>query len=347
MSKLKNKLRAIQLPLLFSVFIFITLLISMMITFLIYLVLYKSGLIELGERKDPFLVLSAVCIITGTVFSIIFSRVPLAPLREIITATDRLAEGDFSARINLKIQISEFQKLNHSFNHMAQELESIELLRSDFVNNFSHEFKTPIVSIRGFAKMLKYEDLTREEREEYLDIIINESERLTELATNVLHLSRVENQTIIASKTSFNVSEQIRRIIVLLESRWVAKNIEITFDCDEIYLSGNEELLSQVWINLLDNAIKFSPDNSTIEIGMKKRQDIVTIYFQDQGRGMSEEEKVHIFDKFYQGDLSHATKGNGLGLTLAKRILELHEGSIKVAQTSSAGSTFEITLPVR
>lgn len=229
---------------------------------------------------------------------------------------------------------------------MAEELSSLELLRTDFVNNFSHEFKTPIASIRGFARILQREDLTEEERKEYLEIIADESERLTELATNVLNLSRIENQTILSSQTVFNCSEQIRRAIVLLEPKWSKKNQNIRLECDEVKIYANMELLEQVWINLLDNAIKFSPENSEIRLLIRKRPGYILVTVSDSGPGIEKEAEAHIFDKFYQGDTSHAVAGNGLGLAIVRKILELHEGSIRVAETGAYGTVFEVRLPV-
>lgn len=348
MNRLNKKLKKFQLTLIFVTIIFIIMTLTMLLIFTSVFILAHYGIIQLERsRYSVLILLAAFSIIIGTVISMFFSHIPLAPLQEIISAIDRLAKGDFSARIHIKGPADELLNINQSFNHMAEELGSLEMLRSDFVNNFSHEFKTPIVSIRGFAKMLKYDNLTKEEHDEYLDIIISESERLTELATNVLNLSRIENQTIITSKVYYNVSEQIRRVTALLEKRWAEKSIEISYDCDEIYLTGNEELLKQVWINMIDNAIKFSPENSVIEICIWHNEDNIIFTFTDQGTGMSEETQAHIFDKFYQGDNSHATKGNGLGLALVRKIIELHGGNIRVAQSTSKGTTFEICLPVK
>nr|WP_242841372.1 HAMP domain-containing sensor histidine kinase [Lachnoclostridium phytofermentans] len=335
-----------RLALLFAFIIFIIMLVTVTLLFGIFIVLSHYKMFESMSARaplTPIFLFAVVSVIIGTIISIIFSRIPLSPIREIISAADRLAEGDFSVRVKLKGP-QEFQKLNTSFNHMAEELESIEILRSDFINNFSHEFKTPIVSMRGFAKMLKYNDLTKEETDEYLDIIISESDRLAELATNVLNLSKIENQTIVTDKTRFNVSEQIRRVVVLLEKRWMEKNLEIAFDCEEIFLYGNEELLKQVWINLIDNAIKFSALNSIIDIQIIQNQEYVVITISDQGTGMSDDTKNRIFDKFYQGDTSHATKGNGLGLTIAKKIVELHDGKIQIIKSDQSGTSFEVNL---
>jgi signal transduction histidine kinase len=331
------------MALLFAVIIFILLVLTMLLLLLSIVALRRAGILSLDPTRIPFLLFALLSIIVGTVLAMVFSRIPLAPLREIISAFDRLAAGDFNARINLRGP-GELQNLNMSFNHMAEELDSIEMLRSDFVNNFSHEFKTPIVSVRGFAKILKYEALSEAERDEYLDIIISESERLAELATKVLNLSTVENQAIVTDKACFNGSEQLRRVIALLENTWTEKNIEVRFDCEDILFFGNEELLNQVWTNLIDNAVKFSPENTSIDIGIIKRPDAVVVSVSDQGVGISPETSAHIFDKFYQGNISHTAKGNGIGLTIAKRIVELHAGSISV-KSKAAGTTFTVELP--
>lgn len=343
MNKPHKRIKRYQLALLFAVVIFLILLLTMFLVGLGAFVLNRAGIIDIRPIRAPFFLFAIVSVIVGTMLALIFSRVPLAPMREIIDATDRLAKGDFTVRINLKGP-EEIHMLNTSFNHMAKELGSIEMLRSDFVNNFSHEFKTPIVSVRGFAKLLKHEDLSQEERDEYLDIIIGESDRLAELATNMLNLSKVENQAIVADKTRYNGSEQIRRVIALLEARWTQKDIEIRFDCAEVDFYGNEELLGQVWTNLIDNAIKFSPEHSVVTIGIRPRPDSVAVSVTDQGIGMGAETAERLFDKFYQGDTSHATKGNGIGLTLAKRIIELHGGEIS-AQSSGRETEFVVELP--
>lgn len=343
MRKPPPKIKRYQLALLFSVVIFCIITITMLFIFLVILLLQHFGIADADPGQVRLLPFALASVVIGTALALFTSHIPLAPFRETIAAVDRLAEGDFGARIHLKGP-DEIQKLNASFNHMAEELGSIEMLRSDFVNNFSHEFKTPIVSIRGFAKMLKYEDITEEEREEYLDIIISESERLAQLAANVLDLSKVENQTIITDKAHYNGSEQIRRIIALLESKWTEKNVEICFDTGEIDFWGNRELLNQVWTNLIDNAIKFSSPYTAIHIGIKQDAHLTLVTVCNQGTPLSEETRAHMYDKFYQGDTSHATQGNGIGLSLAKRIIELHEGTISV-KSKDKKTCFLVELP--
>ena len=344
MDKIEFSWRDVKLSLLFTLMMFVIMSITMAIVFLGTHILIHFGIVAkiMGERLPLFL-FCIVSIIVGTILAALFGHRPLGPLREIMSATDRIADGDYSVRIHLT-GLEEFKTLSDKFNHMAEEIGSVEMLRSDFVNNFSHEFKTPIVSIRGFAKALKWDDLTPEERAEYLDIIISESERLSDLSSNVLYLSKIENQSILTDKQHFNVSEQIRLVIALLDRKFADKHIEIHFDCDEFYIKGNREMLKQVWINLLDNAIKFSPDNGAVAIEIHQTSEHTVFRISDQGKGMSQETQARIFDKFYQGDLSHSTPGNGLGLSIVRKIVDLHDGSITI-NSSDRGSTFEVRLP--
>ena len=218
------------------------------------------------------------------------------------------------------------------------------MLRSDFVNSFSHEFKTPIVSILGFAKLLKRADIPPEKREEYLDIILGEATRLTDMADNVLSLSKIEKQAILTEVESFNLSEQIRTCVLLLEKKWELKKLEIDFNEYEYRCVANEELLKQVWINLLDNAVKFAPEGSRIHIEIKMKPENVTVSIANAGEPIDEETKKRIFEKFFQGDSSHATEGTGLGLAIVKKIVQLHEGTIDV-RCEDGTNIFSVTLP--
>ena len=336
MADIKKKMRKIQLAMIFAIIVFLILLVTMFVVFSGIFILQKLGFNLVDEiSKVPLLTFAIVSVSVGTVLAFLFSRLPLKPIRTVCEAADKIAEGDYSVRINLKGP-TEFIQLTDSFNHMAEELCSVEMLRSDFVNNFSHEFKTPIVSVRGFAKMLKRDDLTEEERNEYLDTIITESERLAELSTNVLNLTKIEQQTILTDK------RQLRLVIAMLSEKWLKKQLEFDFDCGEIYLTGNEEMLKQVWINLLDNAIKFSPDGGAVIIKLRRTAKSVIIAVSNEGNILTEESAKHIFDKFYQADKSHAARGYGLGLAITKQIIELHSGTI-----TAKGSRieFRIELP--
>lgn len=345
MDSVKRKLKKVQLALLFALIVCMIMLGSSVVIFLFGFMLLKMGfnVIDYNHRVS-LLIFAIISLVIGTVFAFLFSEKPLKPLLAIMKATDRIAEGDYSTRLHLKGP-HELKQLSDSFNHMAEELGSVELLRTDFVNNFSHEFKTPIVSIRGFARILKRKDLTEEMRTEYLDTIISESERLAELADQVLSLSKLENQSIITDKKAYNVSEQIRLVIAMMYSKWSDRNIEIDFDRGELLLTANEELMKQVFINILDNAVKFSPEGSTIKVHIVEKVSSLIIVIRDQGPGMTPDTASHIFDKFYQGDTSHAGSGNGLGMTIAGRIVALHGGTIRIDSVVGKGSTFEVELP--
>jgi len=347
---MKRKLMdRIGMSLHFSLVVFFNFIFTSLIVAAISFIALKVQPADRFDSRNIFLmivIILAASVIVGTVLSPIIGRRALKPFRKVIAATDQLAGGDFSVRLDIA-HPPEFYNLARSFNSMAQELGSIELLRTDFINNFSHEFKTPIVSIKGFAEILKYDDLTSEERNEYLDIVISESTRLAALATNVLNLSKVESQTILADKQAFDLSEQIRRCILMLESKWNNKNISLSVHLQDIKCLGNEELLSQVWLNLLDNALKFTPEGGKITVTLGADNDKVKFVLQDNGAGISSDEAEHIFDKFYQADASRTTEGNGLGLTLAKKIVELHGGNIACKSKLDEGTEFTVLLPLK
>lgn len=339
MSKMRKYVQSIRLTLLFAFLVFIVMLVTMALMALGMFVMTYFDLIK-GELvpRFPLFLFAVVSIIMGTVIAMILSRKPLAPLKDVMEAVDKVTDGDYSVRVRPQ-GTAQFQQLGEKFNSMAGELESVEIMRSDFVSSFAHEFKTPIVSIRGFAKALKWDDLTDDERSEYLDIIIDESERLSDLSVNVLYLSRIEKQNILTDKTVFNLCEQIRMVVALLDHKLSAKHLEIELEGEEITVCGNEAMLKQVWINLLDNAIRYSPECGWIRISITEDDGYVRVEIADQGEGMSEDVIGHIFDRFYQGDSSRSTAGNGLGLTIVKRIIELHDGRI-MASSSEKGSIF-------
>ena len=287
------------------------------------------------------------CTAIGTAAAAILTKWVLSPLKEMITATERIAKGDFKVRIRESFdEKSDFGILQRSFNHMTRELDSIEMFRMDFINNFSHEFKTPIVSIQGFAHQLRAGGLTPEEEREYIRIIADESDRLAKMATNILLLSKLENQVIVTEKTEFYLDEQIRTCLLLLEKQWNAKEIELNIDLDEVKYCFNETMLSHVWVNLLGNAVKFTPHAGTVSCTLRARDNRVVVTISDTGCGMDEVTQQHIFEKFYQGDTSHTGDGNGIGLTIVGRILVLCGGSIHVESRPGMGSTFTVTLPV-
>lgn len=260
-----------------------------------------------------------------------------------------MANGDFTVRVNhaehgyVPREMVEFEQ---SFNKAAEELGGTEILRKDFINNFSHEFKTPIVSISGFADLLLEEQLPPEDQKEYLTIIRDESRRLADLATNILTLNRVESQTILTDKAAFPLDEQLRQSVLVTQQKWRQKELDFDADLAPAEYTGSEGLLKEVWLNLLDNAAKFSPEGGTVAVNLRKEKSALMISVTDQGEGMRADTQAHIFEQFYQGDTSHTTQGNGLGLAMVKKVLELHGGSIQVNSALGQGSCFTVTLPI-
>ncbi len=214
---------------------------------------------------------------------------------------------------------TEIREFKAAFNKAAEELSGTELLRKDFVNNFSHEFKTPIVSISGFADLLLDEDVTPEEQREYLQIIRDESKRLAQLSGSVLLLNRIEAQTILTDCTDFSLDEQLRQCILVTRQKWRDKPLQFEAELAPCTYHGSEALVKEIWLNLLDNAAKFSPENGTISVTLHCEQGRPVVAVTDQGCGMDAETCCHIFEQFYQGDTSHRTQGNGLGLAMAQK----------------------------
>jgi signal transduction histidine kinase len=314
------------------------------------------ALVQLGfedtERMLEIMLTILVFIVITTIVLFIFlvflGRFPLKPVNDFINQMNRLSSGDFKARLHFGGFLSKnrtFQELEESFNELAEELDNTEMLRADFINNFSHEFKTPIVSIAGLAKLVNKGGLSEEEKKQYLLAIETESMRLANMATNVLNLTKVENQTILTDVKSYNISEQIRTCVLLLENQWSTKNIELSLDFDEYEIFANEELLKQVFINLLDNAIKFSPDGGVVSVEIHEAVNHLSVDIKNSGAEIPKDKIDKIFNKFYQADESHAAKGNGVGLAIVKKIVKLHAG--RIAVTSEGGiTTFTLTLPL-
>lgn len=309
-------------------------------------ILLNLGIIQISTIDiEPWLlilILLVASIVMGTIISLVVSRFVFRAVNTVARAMGDLASGDFSVRINLGNN-HEYKQLAEAFNKLAVELENTHMLRSDFINEFAHEFKTPIVSIKGFAELLKKENVSEEQKKEYLSVIIEESERLSTLAATSLNLNKVEKQSILTDVTEFNVSEQIRACILLLEKKWVAKNLELKIDFEEYNVLANEELLKQVWINLIDNAIKFSDTCGVLQIDIEERQNYLYISVKNGGKMLSDEEKEKIFEKFYRADNSHQKEGMGVGLAIVKKIIDLHDGKI-IVDSKDGITSFTIVL---
>ncbi len=351
---LKDKKQRFILTLLFSAITFLNILIALAVSVALLFLLNSTGIaskigLYISDSTQTILFIAVTSLIVGVIISALVSKIPLKPVNRLINQLNRLAAGDFSARLDFGKPVANhhtFVELANSFNTLADELQNTEMLRSDFINNFSHEFKTPIVSIAGFAKLINKGNLTEQQKSEYLGIIEEESMRLSYMATNVLNLTRVENQTILTDLTCYNLSEQLRSCILLFENKWTRKNIDLRLEFGEYEIKANEELLKQVWINLIDNALKFVPMDGTVELNICEDDTYITVTVTNSGSEISQENMKKIFNKFYQADESHASEGNGIGLAIVKRITELHGGKVSAVSRNNSTS-FIVELPKR
>ena len=267
------------------------------------------------------------------------------PIVKLGEAMRQVAGGNFDVRLDERSRFREIREINKNFNIMAKELGATEILQTDFVTNVSHEFKTPITAIEGYAMLLQDRDLTEGERADCAQRILDSAGRLSALVSNILLLSKLEQQTASVEKSPFRLDEQIRQVMVELEPLWEPKELELELELPPLRYEGSESLLYHVWSNLLSNAVKFSPQGGALTVTLAEDEGTVVFSVTDRGPGMSADVQRHIFDKFYQGDPSRRQEGNGLGLPLARRITELCGGGIAVSSAPGRGSTFEVTLP--
>ena len=266
------------------------------------------------------------------------------PVKKIHDFTEKLTHGDFKTRLQ-PIRIGEYNTIINDLNQMAEELSGIETLRTDFVANVSHELKTPLAVLQNYGSLLEEPNLSEEKRLEYAKSINRVTKHLSELITNILKLSKLETQKIQPLTKNCNLSEMLCECLISFESEWEKKSLEIETDIeDDIYIRTDSEMLQLVWANLFSNAIKFTPDGGKINVTLHRNKNGVTVSVADTGCGMDENTMQHIFDKFYQGDTSHSVKGNGLGLALVKRVIDILNGEITVESTPGEGSTFTVKL---
>ena len=287
-----------------------------------------------------------ITLLSGTIDYIRRKRMVDRPVKIILDAAEKVMEGDFSVRIDpVKEFAGEtgFNEIIKCFNKMTAELAGTETLRTDFIANVSHELKTPLAVIGNYATMLQSPGLSEAEKNEYAKAISQSSRRLAQLITNILKLNKLENQQIFPQKTEFDLGEQLCESLLQFEDAWEKKNLEIETNIEEdVRIRSDAELLSLVWNNLISNAVKFTPEGGTITVRLHTAGDFVTVSVRDTGCGMKPEVGRHIFEKFYQGDTSHATQGNGLGLALVKRVMDILNGEIGVQSIYGQGSTFTV-----
>lgn len=305
-----------------------------------------------GQIRDA----APVTFINVIVLSLIFSIIDavrrhftlIRPAGQIIAGMDKIVSGDFDIRIPYTKSIfsdNEFNAIIEGLNEMAEELSGVETLRTDFIANVSHELKTPLAVIQNYGTMLQAEELPREKRIEYAKAITLQTRKLSSLMTNILKLNRLENQQIYPEKKEYNLTEQLCQSILMFENNWEQKALDIETELEEdVMIVQDEELLSLVWNNLISNAIKFSSHGGKVSVALKCDAQGITVTVADTGCGMSQEVGNHIFEKFYQGDTSHATEGNGLGLALVKRVIDIVGGEISVQSAVGEGSRFTVRL---
>lgn len=311
------------------------------------IVSFLTAILEISIHEIPTYTLLCVCgIFVGGVTAWFVNKTLLSPIKQLSDAMDEVANGNFEIYLESGNRISEIKNIYEKFNIMIRELRSTEILQSDFVSNVSHEIKTPITSIEGYAMLLQSEATTEEEKHIFLEKILFHTRKLSELVGSILLLSKIENQVIKAPTTRFRLDEQIRQSILLLEPKWMQKEIEFDVDLETVHYEGNEHLLQYVWNNLIDNAIKFSITGGCIIMRLNKEKNTFVFIIEDEGPGIPKECQKKIFNKFYQIDDSRKQEGNGLGLTLVKKIVDLQEGKIKVENLPQKGCRFTVILPI-
>ena len=293
----------------------------------------------------PFLTLGITAILVSILLTLLISRRFFQPIEHLIHALKQVTAGDFQVRLPETARDPEIEEMNINFNKMVKELTSMEMLQADFIQNVSHEIKTPLSAIEGYASLLYSEELS-EEGKQYMQRILESTKRLSHLTGNILMLSKLENQQIVSKKHPFSLDEQLRQAVLLLEPFWDKKKLVLDIDLPETRFFGSEELLYQVWTNLLSNAIKFTPEGGCILVRLEQGSQNIQVEIRDSGIGMTGEVLSHIFDKFYQGERNRNVEGNGLGLALVKKIIDLCQGTISVESQPDQGSVFTVRLPV-
>lgn len=330
-----------------TVFIFVVCCVTAIVLLFLFLWLMKIGVVEEINLWWAVVILMICSIAISTSLVRGFgNKILFGSLRQIIDASKAVANGDFTQRLESPKE-KETAEICDSFNEMVDKLGNNEMLARDFVANVSHQFRTPLSSIHGYAQLLESENLTNEERNEYISVIKDKSISLSELVDDILELSRLEHQSSAISKETFSLDEQLRKCLLSMDKQLDEKNIDIELDLKPVKFFGNRELLAEVWNNLLENAIKFSHDKGKIEISLSSDDECIVVRIKDNGIGMSEETKGRIYDRFYRGNEVHDRQGSGLGLSMVSNIIEKHEGCIKVESEIGKGSEFSVFLPFR
>ncbi|WP_347969489.1 sensor histidine kinase [Faecalibacillus intestinalis] len=296
--------------------------------------------------NSAILILGCV-FLTGSIVFLVIADIIVKPLTRLTNAIKELSNGNYNVRVD-NVGQDEISKLNQGFNQMARQLAKQDETRQKFISDISHEFQTPLTSIQGFANILKEEDLPKEQRVKYANIILYNSKRLSSLAKNMLQLTLLDREEIELELTNYSLVEQMNRVVSTQENQAMEKNIEMVFEMPkkEIFIEGDEQRLEQVWTNIISNAIKYTNEGGLITITMKKNSKDIEISIEDTGIGMSKEVVSHIFERFYREDKARNVEGNGLGLAIVKSIVDLHHGKIDILSQVDVGTNFIVRLPI-
>lgn len=296
--------------------------------------------------NSAILILGCV-FLTGSIVFLVIEDIIVKPLTRLTTAIKELSNGNYNVRVD-NVGQDEISKLNQGFNQMARQLAKQDETRQKFISDISHEFQTPLTSIQGFANILKEEDLPKEQRVKYANIILYNSKRLSSLAKNMLQLTLLDREEIELEISNYSLVNQMNRVISTQENQATEKNIEIVFETPkkDIFIDGDEQRLEQVWTNIISNAIKYTNEGGLITITMKKSSKDIEVSIEDTGIGMSKEVVSHIFERFYREDKARNVEGNGLGLAIVKSIVDLHHGKIDILSQVDVGTNFIVKLPI-
>ena len=345
------RIRTLKVRLIVSIFVIITAVYA-----LIAMVVLLGHHGDLFEVEDIYQVGHFSMLIMVAVFFVIsvgigllvfyrFNYLFLKPIDKLSTALKEVEKGNYDVEVSTDVRVRELYRLMKGFNRMTKEISSVEMLKKDFISYFSHEFKTPITSIRGFSRQIKEQDLEPHKQKEYIDIIYRESDRLIRMSGNVLTLTKLEHQATLTDTKVFSLDEQLRRTLLVLEEEWSKKDLELDLDLEELEIESNEEMIKQIWLNVISNAINYSNHGDKLKIRCKNDGKFAKVRIQDYGAGMSDQVRERIFEKFYQGDASHGASGNGLGMSIVKRIIDLCGGKIVIKSQVKKGTVVIVYLP--
>lgn len=285
-------------------------------------------------------------LLVGIVLFAYVSTIIIKPIKRLSTAMKVVGQGEYNVQVEHATN-DEIGLLTKNFNQMTKELNKIETMRQEFIASVSHEIQSPLTSIRGFSAALKDDIVSEDKKIQYLTIIEKESTRLSQLSSNLLKLASLDSEHQTLTLQQYRLDEQIRHVVMALEPQWTKKNIEIDLDLSNVQMEADKDLLEQVWLNLVTNAIKYTPENGLVKISIHQKNEEIDVKIKDNGIGIAEEDQKYIFESFYKVDKSRTLKGSGLGLAITKKIVRLHEGAIRVESKKEQGSIFTVTLPIQ